>query len=45
MAMLWVWIAVVVLVNVAALISIGKLDTSRLTQLNHSLLFGSRNQT
>jgi hypothetical protein len=43
MAMLQVWFAVAVLVNAAVLISIGKLHTSGLTHLRHSLLLASRN--
>jgi hypothetical protein len=38
MAMLRVWSAVAVLVNATALISIGKLHTSGLARLHHSLL-------
>jgi hypothetical protein len=45
MAMLQVWFAVVVLVNVAVLISIDKLHISGLTRLRHSLPLASRNQT
>jgi hypothetical protein len=45
MAMLRVWSAVAVLVNAAALISIGKLRTSGLTRLHRSWLLASRNQT
>jgi hypothetical protein len=45
MAMLHVWFAVVVLVNVTVLISIDKLHTFGLNRLHHSLPLASRNQT
>jgi hypothetical protein len=45
MAMLEVWSAAVVLVNVVALIRIDKLHISGLTRLRHSLLLANRNQT
>jgi hypothetical protein len=44
MAMSLVWFAVAVPVNAAALIGIGKLHISKLTQLHHSLLLANRNQ-
>jgi hypothetical protein len=45
MAMLQVWFAIAVLVNVAILISIGKLHISGLTRLRHFFPLASRNQT